>query len=200
MLTTRLGRVLRPAAATLRGFSEAGSARGAVPGDDIAAGRAKRQFMKAVHSDDVVSVQAFITSGGDVADPHLPVYPLHIAAACGFDELAKLLIDEGADVNFTAGVKISGPAALHLAAEKGHATTIDLLAEAGADVNLQATEHDATALHLAALNGHVDAVHALLAAGAAPDSLTASGADAEAVARDAGQTEVRKVLKAVSQG
>ena len=200
MITTRLRRVLRPAGVCLRSFSEAGSARGAVPGDDIAAGRAKRQFMKAVHSDDLSSVQAFIKSGGDVADPNLPVYPLHIAAACGFNELAKILIDKGADVNFTSGVKISGPAALHLAAEKGHTTMIALLAEAGADVNLQATEHAATPLHLAALNGHMDAAKALLAAGAAPNSLTASGADAEAVARDAGHTEVRKLLKTLNEG
>lgn len=58
--------------------------------------------------------------------------PLHIACVYGHFELARLLIEAGADIE---GKTKNGYTALHLAAQYGHRLIIDLLLERGANPN-----------------------------------------------------------------
>ena len=58
--------------------------------------------------------------------------PLHLVAEEGYEEIAKLLIDNGADIN---AKDREWDTPLHLAAEKGNTELARLLIDKGADVN-----------------------------------------------------------------
>ena len=61
----------------------------------------------------------------------LKMTALHMAAAEGCDDVAKVLIQNGADVN----AEDKKTTALHWAAEKGHVDVVKVLIQNGADVN-----------------------------------------------------------------
>jgi len=98
-------------------------------------------------------VRHFLKSG---ADPNLEsengyhVYPLHTAVSSGFEGIAKMLIEAGAEVNV---LQSSNMTPLHYAAEKGNIELLIILLEGGASV---ATKNDSgkTAADLAAERGH----------------------------------------------
>ena len=58
---------------------------------------------------------------------------LHYASWEGSCDIAKILIDSGADVNAREGTSGDGKTPLHRAAENGHADMVDLLLKTGAD-------------------------------------------------------------------
>lgn len=123
------------------------------------------------------------------ADPNLAdgigVTPLHCAAAGGSTEVARALLQAGADIE----ARISDPSIsfmgdryhwdgrtpLHYAAESGRADVVKLLVGHGANANSKATNGD-TPLHSAVLGSpllvgrdpYPDVVRALLASGADP--------------------------------
>ncbi len=78
------------------------------------------------------------------------------------DEILKLLIEKGADVNNKAR---SGETVLYWAATYGKMSTLQLLVDNGADVNI-ATDKGVTALHRAAGAGKAEAVEYLISKGA----------------------------------
>ncbi|MBI5133387.1 MAG: ankyrin repeat domain-containing protein, partial [Thaumarchaeota archaeon] len=84
--------------------------------------------------------------------------PLHIAAQCGYDDVAGVLLENSADVN--AGDML-GCTPLHLAASIGHESMVELLIKNGADVNAK-DANGLTPLHLAALYGNNQAVKILI--------------------------------------
>ena len=87
--------------------------------------------------------------------------PLHLASARGHVDLARMLIDLGADVSAQTN---DGWTALHLASENGHVDLARMLIECGADVSTH--EKDGwTALHLASNYGHVDLAQMLIERG-----------------------------------
>lgn len=88
--------------------------------------------------------------------------PLITAAVFGQSEVAKALIEAGADVNFTNN---EGSTALITAAAFGHFEVARALIEAGADVN-HTNNEGSTALHTAALFCRTEIVEALLDNGA----------------------------------
>lgn len=84
---------------------------------------------------------------------------LHIAAKNGFDRLAQLLCDNGADVNLKITQAAKSP--LMLAAQNGHTSTARLLIEKGASINAQDSE-GSNPLFLAAEAGHMGVVTLLM--------------------------------------
>ena len=92
---------------------------------------------------------------------------LHWAAKAGHDEIARVLIAAGADVEATTRIGAHTP--LHVAAKAGRDSTLALLLAAGAHPDALTTT-GATPLHFAAASGSADAVIALIEQGADPDA------------------------------
>jgi ankyrin repeat protein len=80
------------------------------------------------------------------------VYPLQSAVAANNTDIAKILLEAGAEVNVR---QISGITPLHSAAHHGNIELIILLLEAGSDVNAK-TEDGKTAADLASIAGFND--------------------------------------------
>ncbi len=80
----------------------------------------------------------------------MQVEPLHSAAAASQTEIARMLLDAGADVNAR---QEGGFVPLHAAAQSGNAELAELLLERGADKAL-ATEDGRTATDIALQAGH----------------------------------------------
>ena len=89
--------------------------------------------------------------------------PLMHAASVGRADVAKLLLDGGADPSAESKL---GVTALALAAEAGREDVVALLLAKGAKVNAQLAVGGLTPLALAAQDGHLEVVRQLLAAGA----------------------------------
>jgi len=96
--------------------------------------------------------------------------PLHFAARHGDVHTARVLVDAGADVNYTAA---DGTSALVIAAHSGHGALGIYLLEQGADAN--ASEAGYTALHAAVLRSQVDLAAALLDHGADTNAVLEHG-------------------------
>jgi FOG: Ankyrin repeat len=92
------------------------------------------------------------------ADPNIQsqngynVYPIHAAIGSGFDGIAKMLIEAGAEVNVLQASRISP---LHLASQSGNIDLIILLLENGANVEVK-NDMGKTPSDLAAEKGHVE--------------------------------------------
>ncbi len=87
------------------------------------------------------------------------VYPLHAAVGSGFDGIAKMLIEAGAEVNV---LQTSRTSPLHLAAQTGNIDLIILLLENGASVSIK-NEMGKTASDLAGEKGHTEIANILRA-------------------------------------
>ena len=93
---------------------------------------------------------------------------LHIAAVCGKLEVARLLLDEGAEKDQRLHTLDSGITALHVAAGSGCLEMVQLLVENGANIDVEMTGtatpwhfmppgsvvNGSTAVRLAFLCGH----------------------------------------------
>ena len=90
---------------------------------------------------------------------------LHVATLNGHVDVAKLLIQKGADVN---AVDKYYRTSLHRAALKAYVDIAKLLIQNGADVNAMGNANR-TSLHAAAGNGHIDVAKLLIQNGADMD-------------------------------
>uniref|UniRef100_A0A673HTW3 Ankyrin-2-like n=1 Tax=Sinocyclocheilus rhinocerous TaxID=307959 RepID=A0A673HTW3_9TELE len=88
--------------------------------------------------------------------------PLHIAAHYGNVNVATLLLNRGAAVDFTAK---NGITPLHVASKRGNTNMIVLLLDRGSQIDAK-TRDGLTPLHCAARSGHDTAVELLLERGA----------------------------------
>lgn len=113
-------------------------------------------------------------------------------AASGSEEIVKLLVGAGADVEAKDG---NGRAPLVVHAQEGHLGAVKILLERKANVDAR-DKDGVAAIHAASENGHVDVVKALIAAGATIDVAMRSGATALHAAADKGAVDVAKVLLA----
>jgi ankyrin repeat protein len=87
---------------------------------------------------------------------------LGAAAGEGHIDLARMLLDRGADPNTPYCAKFHSP--LHAAADGGHSRMVKLLLNAGADVKAHGGEYG-TALHIAAKKGNPEVAKLLIDAG-----------------------------------
>ena len=87
--------------------------------------------------------------------------PLLQASMNGEFQIAKILLDAGADPNASSILWGNSTLPLHAAAEIGNIEILQVLLEYGADVNVQA-EDGFSAIHFAAYGGHHDALQFLL--------------------------------------
>jgi ankyrin repeat protein len=83
---------------------------------------------------------------------------LHFAAANGHVEIARLLIQNGAEVNVRSNY---GNTPLHLAAIRGQVDVLHLLVENDADLEAQ-NNYGQRALHCAARYGHLPIIQELI--------------------------------------
>lgn len=125
---------------------------------------------EAVLSDSIESVVSVLARPSVDLDQRgqMGVTPLFIAATRGQSEIARILLNQGANVS---AVSEYGLSALALAAHEGHLGVTRVLIEAGA--HLEVTSLDimgSTPLHLAAEGGHSEVIAALIEANANPDS------------------------------
>ncbi|KAM8939032.1 ankyrin-2 [Pelodytes ibericus] len=88
--------------------------------------------------------------------------PLHIAAHYGNVNVATLLLNRGAAVDFTAR---NGITPLHVASKRGNTNMVKLLVDRGGQIDAK-TRDGLTPLHCAARSGHDQAVELLLERGA----------------------------------
>lgn len=84
-------------------------------------------------------------------------------------EIAKLLIQQGADVNLQTD---HVPTPLHLAAKRGSLDIAKLLVERGADVNARAHDYGPTPLQESLIYGHQDVAEFLVQSGAKSNFFT----------------------------
>ncbi|XP_051779830.1 ankyrin-3 isoform X6 [Erpetoichthys calabaricus] len=97
--------------------------------------------------------------------------PLHIAAHYGNINVATLLLNRGAAVDFTARNDITP---LHVASKRGNGNMVKLLLEKGAKIDAK-TKDGLTPLHCGARSGHEQVVEMLLDRGAPILSKTKNG-------------------------
>uniref|UniRef100_H2T7S1 Ankyrin 2 n=1 Tax=Takifugu rubripes TaxID=31033 RepID=H2T7S1_TAKRU len=123
--------------------------------------------------------------------------PLHIAAHYGNVNVATLLLNRGAAVDFTARITPhslqDGLTPLHCAARSGHDTSVELLLERGAPL-LARTKNGLSPLHMAAQGDHVECVKHLLQHKAPVDDVTLDYLTALHVAAHCGHYRVTKLL------
>ena len=157
------------------------------------------ELLDAVKAEDVGRVQAALSAGADAKelDPST-MTALHMAAARGSVDIARLLIDAGADVEAETGMGQGKAHPLHLAAEFDRAAVAALLLEHGAKVDVRDSRSN-TALLIAAKSGYADVVEVLLRAGADPLAEEANYRDtAIYIAAMRGHLDVVKLI--VSKG
>ncbi|WP_161634936.1 ankyrin repeat domain-containing protein [Leptolyngbya sp. Heron Island J] len=128
------------------------------PADAVSMTETTPSLIEATLAGNVETVSQLLQGG---IDPNL-VYntntALTYAARDGFTEIARLLIDYGADVNWIDG---EGVTPLILASFKGHLELTQLLLEHGADVTVR-DQWNRTALDYALRRGETDAIAQLL--------------------------------------
>jgi cytochrome c len=120
-------------------------------------------------SGDLAAVAGALDSGADVNEVD-GVSALYVAVEAGNIELAKLLIDRGADVNLPVKFKRTP---LYAAVFGGFPDLVKLLLDSGADPMQLAKSQ--TVLHVAADNGCLQCVTYLVQAGAEVNALTVNG-------------------------
>ena len=118
--------------------------------------------------------------------------PLHWAARKGHTDVAKLLIEHGADVN--AKEDYRGETPLHWAKD---ANIAQVLIEHGADVKAK-SRWDTTPLHEASSMGHTDVAKLLIDHGADMNAKDKDGRTPLLWAAYNGHTDVVKILKEAS--
>jgi uncharacterized protein len=120
--------------------------------------------------------------------------PLHFAAYAGNLDVAKLLLDRGADINRRANTKFRNTP-LQVSLLTGQEEMAALLVARGADVRIEQAE-GFTALHEAAQIGSEKVIALLLDAGADPNSRGQDGRTPLGMARKAGHEGAAKLLQA----
>lgn len=138
---------------------------------NIPCNKDKTALMHAVLRGDIGCVNMLLTKDADTdAMDEFGMTVLMLAAFMGNEETARLLLDNGADVN--KGGKFFG--ALEYAVIGGHPDMVKLLLKAGADVN-KSTFGESVLLFAAAAGGDIETIRYLLESGASVNAKTEAG-------------------------
>ena len=114
----------------------------------------------------------------DLREDSLCETPLLAAAEAGHKEVARLLLEAGADVALhMVGTRqdhwdVNCYTPLSIASQQGHVELVRLLLDGGADTSWSCPQYKYTALYWAAEFGHADILHLLLEARANPEDDT----------------------------
>jgi len=137
-------------------------------------------------------VKMLIKAGAVVNVEGMQFTPLMVASVNGHEEVARVLINNGADVNTKRTYHRITP--LIMATTEGHMEIVKLLLAKGADVNAK-TRRAESPLYLATREGHKEIVKLLLEKGADVNAKDNYGTTALKVASDIGHTDIVKMLK-----
>ncbi|XP_062583581.1 M-phase phosphoprotein 8-like [Saccostrea cucullata] len=151
------------------------------------------KFQQAVTEGDYQAVRSALNSSKkyDVeARDDLGITLLMYAAQSGFDDIAELLVSNGADIN---AQQKNGTTSLMLACEHAHICTVALLVELGAKINVQQDTGE-TALMKAVKRGHKQIVKFLLEYGANFSAQNNSGFTALTYAKMLRLTEIEDII------
>jgi hypothetical protein len=155
--------------------------------------RKEPPLIRAVQAGDLKKVQQLIASGANVNQTNDVGFPaLSIAAGRGDENMTKLLLDAGADVNARSATL--NDTALARAAQNGNGPTVRVLLAAGAHLD----DRDGagwTPLFNAALKGDPEIVEALISAGADLNARSSTGWTALKEAQMRGQQDIADLLK-----
>lgn len=147
-----------------------------------------------VKQGDIAGVASALDKGAAVNEVD-GVTALYIACEGGNVEIAKLLIDRGADVNMPVSWQRTP---LYAANKGGHADIVKLLLDKGANPNQVAKAQ--TPLHVAAENGCLQCVIHLVDAGAEVNALTSNGSPPIHLAKLSGHDDVVAYLRSHGAG
>jgi ankyrin repeat protein len=159
---------------------------------------ANDDLFAAIKARDIGRVRKLLASGANVNAPaqNFPaaayLSPLAYAVREGDTEIARLLLDKGADVNFTHPMFGSTP--LIEAAKQGNVEMVGLLLAKGAEISAQDNNLSNTALTFAASFGHTGTVKLLLDHGVPVDEQNGEGATALQLAASTDHSELVRLL------
>src|SRR4030042_6269818 len=149
----------------------------------------------AVEKNDIPKVRFLLPLGADVnaKDPYASMTPLMMAAYDGYTEIAKLLIEKGAEVNAKGGGDMDMTPLIY-AASQDRLDMVKLLIENGANVNVK-TKYGWTPLFFAASRGKVDTDKLFMDKGGDGNVKLPRGETALSEAEKAGKTDLVKMLR-----
>ncbi|HRQ65644.1 MAG TPA: ankyrin repeat domain-containing protein [Xanthomonadaceae bacterium] len=152
-------------------------------------------LVDAVESWDLAEVERLLEAGADpnVIDRHSRNTPLLRAARNDLDEIARLLLAHGAQVDFKAD-EDGLTTALHVAASAGASAVIESLLEAGADIRALDGIRWTPLMHAVA-GGRAAVVQRLIDAGSPLDSRDVNGDGLLAIADMFGQDQLKDMLR-----
>jgi ankyrin repeat protein len=152
------------------------------------------QMIIAARSNDIRKVRELIERGADVNAKENVTgegdTALFHAAAAGYTEVAKVLIEKGAKLNGPAGSMTP----LIMAASGGHADTVEVLIKTGANVNAK-DDQGHTALTDAARKNHFEVVKLLIENGAEPNVTLPDGNTPLSWAKANNNSDMVKLLR-----